>query len=48
MSGLYLPGMEMPKSCMLCSFCVKEADQANGEMCMVTRKLIWNRRTDNG
>lgn len=38
--GVYIKGMEMPKSCMLCSFCVPEADEANGEMCMVTGKLM--------
>jgi hypothetical protein len=32
--------MEMPKNCMLCPFCVEEADPANGEMCMVTGKLM--------
>lgn len=40
MSGIYIPGMEMPKNCMLCSFCVEEADPANGEMCLVTGKLM--------
>lgn len=38
--GVYIRGMEMPKSCMLCPFCVEEADPANGEMCMVTGKLM--------
>lgn len=38
--SVYIPGMEMPKSCMLCSFCVEEADPANGEMCLVTGKLM--------
>ena len=37
--GVYID-MEMPKSCMLCPFCVEEADPANGEMCMVTGKLM--------
>lgn len=40
MSGIYISGMEMPTSCMLCSFCVEEADPANGEMCMVTGTLM--------
>lgn len=38
--GVYIPGMEMPTSCMLCPFCVEEADPANGEMCMVTGTLM--------
>lgn len=38
--GVYIPGMEMPTSCMLCPFCVEEADPANGEMCMVTWTLM--------
>jgi hypothetical protein len=38
--GVYIKGMEMPKNCMLCPFCVEEADPANGEMCMVTGKLM--------
>ena len=38
--GVYIKGMDMPTSCMLCSFCVPEADEANGEMCMVTGKLM--------
>lgn len=38
--SILINGMEMPTSCMLCSFCVPEADEANGEMCMVTGKLM--------
>ena len=38
--GVYIKGMEMPTSCMLCPFCVEEADPANGEMCMVTGTLM--------
>ena len=38
--GVYIKHMEMPTSCMLCPFCVEEADPANGEMCMVTGKLM--------
>lgn len=38
--SILIKGMEMPKSCMLCPFCVEEADPANGEMCMVTGKLM--------
>ena len=38
--GVYLSGMEMPTSCMLCPLCVEEADPANGEMCMVTGTLM--------
>ena len=38
--GVYIRGMEMPKNCMLCPFCVEEADPANGEMCMVTGTLM--------
>ena len=38
--GVYIKGMEMPKSCMLCPLCVEEADPANGEMCMVTGALM--------
>ena len=38
--GFYIRGMEMPKNCMLCPFCVEEADPANGEMCMVTGTLM--------
>lgn len=37
--GVYID-MEMPPNCMLCSFCVSEADETNGEMCMVTGKLM--------
>ena len=40
MSDILIKGMEMPKNCMLCSFCVEEADPANGEMCMVTGTLM--------
>lgn len=39
MSAL-IRGITMPTSCMLCPFCVEEADPANGEMCMVTGKLM--------
>jgi hypothetical protein len=35
-----LINMEMPKNCMLCNFCVEEADPANGEMCLVTGRLM--------
>jgi hypothetical protein len=38
--SILINGMEMPKNCMLCPFCVEEADPANGEMCMVTGKLM--------
>ena len=38
--SILIKGMEMPTSCMLCPFCVEEADPANGEMCMVTGKLM--------
>ena len=38
--SLLIKGMKMPKNCMLCSFCVEEADPANGEMCLVTGKLM--------
>ena len=38
--SILIKGMEMPKNCMLCSFCVEEADPANGEMCMVTGTLM--------
>ena len=38
--GVYIKGMEMPTSCMLCPLCVEEADPANGEMCMVTGTLM--------
>lgn len=38
--SVLIRGMEMPTSCMLCPFCVEEADPANGEMCMVTGKLM--------
>lgn len=38
--SILIRGMEMPTNCMLCSFCVPEADEANGEMCMVTGKLM--------
>ena len=38
--SVLIKGMEMPSSCMLCSFCVEEADPANGEMCMVTGTLM--------
>lgn len=40
MSDILIKGMEMPESCMLCPFCVEEADPANGEMCMVTGTLM--------
>ena len=39
MSPLF-KGMEMPPNCMLCNFCVEEADPADGEMCMVTGSLM--------
>ena len=38
--SILIKGMKMPKNCMLCSFCVEEADPANGEMCLVTGKLM--------
>ena len=38
--SVLIRGMEMPTSCMLCNFCVGEADPANGEMCMVTGTLM--------
>ena len=38
--GVYIKGMEMPRSCMLCPLCVEEADPASGEMCMVTGTLM--------
>lgn len=38
--GVYIKDMEMPPNCMLCPFCVEEADPANGEMCMVTGTLM--------
>ena len=38
--SVLIKGMEMPTSCMLCPFCVEEADPANGEMCMVTGTLM--------
>ena len=38
--SVYIKGMEMPTNCMLCPFCVEEADPANGEMCMVTGTLM--------
>ena len=38
--GVYIKGMEMPTSCMLCPFCVEEADPSNGEMCMATGTLM--------
>ncbi len=38
--SILIKGMEMPTSCMLCPFCVEEADPANGEMCMVTGTLM--------
>lgn len=38
--SVLIKGMEMPTNCMLCPFCVEEADPANGEMCMVTGTLM--------
>ena len=38
--SVLVKGMKMPKNCMLCSFCVEEADPANGEMCLATGKLM--------
>ena len=38
--SVLVKGMKMPKNCMLCSFCVEEADPRNGEMCLVTGKLM--------
>ena len=38
--SILINGMKMPKNCMLCSFCVEEADPANGEMCLVTGRLM--------
>ena len=38
--SVYIKGMKMPENCMLCPFCVEEADPANGEMCMITGKLM--------
>ena len=38
--SVLIKGMKMPQNCMLCPFCVEEADPANGEMCMVTGTLM--------
>ena len=38
--GVYIKGMKMPESCMLCHFCMEEADPANGEMCLATGSLM--------
>ena len=50
MSGLYLPGMNMPKSCHEC-FCMEEEDL----FCRITERAVggepdlypWNPRPDN-
>ena len=38
--SVLIRGMKMPINCMLCPFCVEEADPANGEMCVVTGTLM--------
>ena len=38
--SVLIKGMKMPKNCMICRFCVPEADPENGEMCMATGKYV--------
>lgn len=38
--SVLINGMKIPKNCMLCPLCVEEADPTNGEMCMITGKLM--------
>ena len=34
--SVLIKGMEMPKCCLLCPFCVPEADEENGEICILS------------
>ena len=36
MPDVIVQGMEMPKNCLLCPFCVPEGDVDNGEMCVIS------------
>ena len=44
--SVLVKGMEMPKNCTICRFCVPEADPENGEMCMATGKYVPPCNTD--
>lgn len=33
--GVYIKGMEMPKNCGVCPFCVPEADEDRGDICVL-------------
>ena len=33
--SIYINGMEMPTSCGVCPFCVPEADEDNGDICVI-------------
>lgn len=35
-----IKGMEIPKNCTICRFCVPEADPGDGEMCMATGRFM--------
>ena len=34
--SVLIKGMEIPKSCMLCPFCMPEANEDNGEICVIS------------
>lgn len=38
--SVLIKGMEIPKNCTICRFCVPEADPENGEMCMATGRYM--------
>lgn len=49
MSGIYIPGMEMPTSCAFCRFCDGLADTLKGTcaFCMVDGKYREARKNDD-
>lgn len=34
--SVLIKGMEMPINCLLCPFCVPEADEENGDICIIS------------